>query len=161
MSLDRAIEARASAIAAAGTEWPCRKGCDACCRSLAGVPVLTEPEWLRLRAAVAELPREARKEVERGIRSLTPDRPVVCPILDRESGACRVYAARPVACRTYGFYVDREGGLFCPKVQDEAAGREDIVWGNQEAVEARLDAIGPRRNLREWLLADTGDNSGL
>jgi Fe-S-cluster containining protein len=120
------------------------------------VPVLTAPEWLRLRAAIAELSPEIRNEIEQGVASMTGERPVVCPMLDRESGACRVYAARPVACRTYGFYADREGGLFCRMIEAEAAVRDDIVWGNQEAVEARLDAIGPRRDLRDWLTAGLG-----
>jgi Fe-S-cluster containining protein len=79
---------------------------------------------------------------------------MVCPLLDEKSGACLVYAARPVACRTYGFYADREGGLYCTLIEEYAATTHTIVWGNHEAVEARLDAIGSRRNLVEWLAGE-------
>jgi Fe-S-cluster containining protein len=28
--------------------------------------------------------------------------PLVCPVLDRRTGSCRLYGARPVSCRTFG-----------------------------------------------------------
>ena len=75
----------------------------------------------------------------------------ICPLLNAETGACLVYDVRPVACRTYGFYVDREGGLYCSEIA-ERKGLEDIVWGNGEAVEQRLDELGPRLSLPEWIV---------
>jgi Fe-S-cluster containining protein len=74
-------------------------------------------------------------------------------MLDATSGECLIYDARPVACRTYGFYIDREGGLYCQKV-DAAASAPEIVWGNQDAVESRLDAIGVRLPITDWFARD-------
>ena len=49
------------------------------------------------------------------LRALTEQatRPAVCPMLDETASACRVYEYRPVACRTYGFYVQHDLGLYC------------------------------------------------
>jgi uncharacterized protein len=68
--------------------------------------------------------------------------PIVCPLLER--GACLVYEVRPVACRMYGFYVDRDGGQFCDIIE---ALHADVVWGNAAAVDAELSACGDRRDL--------------
>ncbi|WP_242588793.1 hypothetical protein [Corallococcus macrosporus] len=67
--------------------------------------------------------------------------------------ACRVYAHRPLACRSYGFAAARDGGLFCHFILELVGqhGDADIVWANQDALEdavARLS--GPTRPLPEW-----------
>lgn len=76
-------------------------------------------------------------------------------MLDRERGSCLVYAARPVACRTYGFYTERDGGLHCQEV-GHAVERNDaasaVVWGNGEAVADDLKAFGETASLREWMV---------
>jgi Fe-S-cluster containining protein len=78
-------------------------------------------------------------------------------MLDEAAGACRVYAHRPAACRTYGFYVERGLGLHCAQITEaveEAATRDEaIVWGNQEGVDgalARLHVEGAPLPLTEW-----------
>jgi len=78
--------------------------------------------------------------------------PVVCPMLDLESGACPVYVHRPVACRTYGFYVQRALGLYCADIESRVAGAEldDVVWGNHDVIDRRLEATGEARSLVEW-----------
>ena len=75
-------------------------------------------------------------------------RPVTCPLLDTAAGACRVYCARPIACRAYGFYAERGMVLGCGRIE---AMPEDVVWGNQTALEERLDGLGPARELAAWL----------
>lgn len=67
------------------------------------------------------LPAIRRKDVE---LALTPSRPLVCPMLDETEGACPVYAQRPVACRTYDFYVQRELGLYGGNIESRVAGGE-------------------------------------
>lgn len=120
--------------------WPCRKGCDSCCRSLHSQPVLTEVEWRLLQPSLtAALLERAMSAADR-----------VCPLLDADSGSCTLYEVRPIACRTYGFYADREGGLYCSQIEN-LPGLENVVWGNAEAVERRLDSFGPRRRLSEWI----------
>lgn len=139
---------------ASGAAWPCRAGCDACCRSLAAVPELSLSEWERLAPAVDALPADVRTSIARAVqdrRARGAERPIVCPLLDGERGLCRVYEARPTACRTYGFYADRDGVLGCDRILARAEADDAIVWGNHDAVVRALDALGPVRSLLDWL----------
>ena len=135
-------------------DWPCRRGCDACCRTLARQPLLTGAEWDVLRPAIDQLAAPVRRLVLERCRGLAAQpRPIVCPFLDPDHGECLVYDSRPIACRTYGFYVGRDGGQYCRQIE-ERAGRGEfagIVWGNHESMEAALDALGPRHPLTHWL----------
>ncbi|MBL1264278.1 YkgJ family cysteine cluster protein [Candidatus Methylomicrobium oryzae] len=156
-SLDRLhadIEARVLAIRDGHPDWLCRRGCDGCCRRLAEIPRLTAAEWDRLREGLAALPPDRLREIRRDVAALAGQRsrPVVCPLLDRSAGACRVYAHRPVACRTYGFYVQRDLGLYCKDIEARVAegALAEVVWGNQDAVDRRLDALGGIRELTDW-----------
>jgi uncharacterized protein len=145
------VQMRVEAIAAAAN-WPCRKGCDECCRRLARAPEVSGEEWRLLEAAIAELPPELGEEVRRRIRASAGQlRPVVCPLLDEASGACLVYAARPVACRSYGFYAERDQVLGCARIEAISHERIDIVWGNHQSIEQRLAALGPVKPLSDWL----------
>ncbi|WP_233602423.1 YkgJ family cysteine cluster protein [Corallococcus sp. CA047B] len=47
-------------------------------------------------------------------------RPYTCPLLDREPGACRVYAHRPLALH----------------------GDADVLWANQDALEDAVARLG-------------------
>lgn len=135
-------------------DWPCSAGCDHCCRSLAAVPELTHTEWEVLRPALIALPDEARASVASAAdarRRAGDARPIVCPLLDPSTGLCRVYEARPLACRTYGFYADRDGVLGCAKIADVAEQRPDIVWGHHDAIVRAQDALGERRTLLVWM----------
>ena len=129
-------------------------GCDGCCRRLAEVPRLTAAEWDWLREGLAALPLEQLREIRQDIAALAdqPSRPIVCPLLDQSTGLCRVYAHRPVACRTFGFYVQRDQGLYCKDIESRVAGGEwaDVVWGNQDAIDRRLGSLGDTRELTEW-----------
>ena len=69
-------------------------------------------------------------------------------MLDTESRACLIYEARPVACRTYGFYVERDAVLGCSRIEAVAREQADILWGNHEAI---ADRLGPTRDLSDWL----------
>jgi len=154
------IDARVGAIREDRSDWPCAKGCDTCCRRLADVPLLTRAEWDLLREGLAALPAARFDEIARKIRALseTVTRPVVCPMLDESSGACPVYPHRPVACRTYGFFVDRDLGLYCRDIEALVAGGEldDVVWGNHEVIERQLAAFEPARRLTDWFVAWQG-----
>jgi len=153
------IAARTGAIAREQPEWPCRKGCDGCCRRLAGVPELTAEEWVLLRARWAELGVDARRAIDDGLAELAcavaaGAKHVTCPLLDREAGSCRVYSARPAACRTYGFYLSRGVGLYCEQVRERVDRGlcDEVVWGNHDVIDADLErALGARRSLLEWV----------
>ncbi|AUX21462.1 hypothetical protein SOCEGT47_019460 [Sorangium cellulosum] len=159
-SLDAEIAARAEATAEAAGGWPCRAGCDLCCRRLARPPQLTRLEWARLRAAIDGLPASVRAEVRARMAAMPAAGPLVCPLLDDEHGRCRVYEARPIACRTYGFYVRREHDLVCDEVERHAAGRP-VVWGNHASIDVRLERLaGAPRPLGAWLRDDERDGAG-
>jgi Fe-S-cluster containining protein len=149
------VERRARATASEHEWWPCRRGCDLCCHRLADVPRLVRAEWELLREGLDLLAPVVRAQVDARIEALAVleregrlPRHVVCPMLDESEGACRVYAHRPGACRTYGFYVERGIGLHCDAITEAVAARpeEPIVWGNQEGVDyalARLEDAAP------------------
>lgn len=140
--LDSRIEDRCASIREKHPDWPCARGCDLCCRSLPHLPTVTRAEWERLAPRLSE----AQK-----VRLLEPvgPAPVVCPLL--ADGACTVYDVRPISCRTYGFYTERDAGLHCAIVTEVAKARE-VIWGNGEAIAADLRPYGEVRTLRDWLL---------
>src|SRR5712691_8599990 len=67
----------------------CRKGCDLCCQRKFSV---TAVEAYNIARAFRELPPATRRKVRKEKSS--------CAFL--VGGACSVYEARPVICRTYG-----------------------------------------------------------
>lgn len=150
------IDSRVGFIRESRPDWLCGKGCDSCCRRLADVPRLTRAEWELLRDGLAVLGAGPLDAVARKIIALADGtfRPVVCPMLNEASGACPVYLQRPVACRTYGFYVDRDLGLYCRDIEALVASGEldAVVWGNHEAIERKLAALEPVRPLTEWFV---------
>jgi Fe-S-cluster containining protein len=152
--LDARIDARAQATRAAHAWWPCAEGCDHCCRSLPRLPVITRAEWERLREALATLPADVQDGVRARTLEVREATPVICPMLDRSRGSCLVYGARPIACRTYGFYTERDAGLHCNKVSDavdEHAGEGPVLWGNGEAIAADMKSFGEAASLVEWI----------
>jgi Fe-S-cluster containining protein len=149
-----AIDARVQAIRENRPDWPCSKGCDTCCRSLADIPRLTETEWVLLKEGLTALPAGRLAEITRNTAALSEQktRPVVCPMLDQATGACPVYMHRPVACRSYGFYVQREKGMYCSDIEARVADGSlaDVVWGNHDAVDQQLSGQGEARALTDW-----------
>ncbi len=162
--LNADIDERVRSIRASCPDWPCARGCDTCCWRLATVPLLTRAEWVLLRQGIESLTDTLKQEVSAGIAALadSTERPIRCPLLDPQAGACRVYPFRPVACRSYGFYVQRGQGLYCKEIECRVAAGDwaDAIWGNQDAVERRLDDLGERRELPEWLCIDLDDSAG-
>jgi len=148
------IDARVQSIRDDHADWLCGKGCDNCCKRLAEVPQLTSSEWALLRKGLAGLPPEHFNEISRAIAALAGStlRPVVCPLLDHATGACPVYLYRPVACRSYGFYMQRDLGLFCRDIENLVAegALPNVVWGNHDAVDRRLAGLGESRPLTAW-----------
>jgi Fe-S-cluster containining protein len=81
-------------------------------------------------------------------RALEDER--VCALLDRATGACTVYDARPIACRAYGFYVGRDGGRWCATIEDAGDLTSGVVLGNHDVLERSLTQLGDTRTLAEW-----------
>jgi Fe-S-cluster containining protein len=157
------VARRADATTSEHAWWPCRRGCDACCRRLADVPRMVRAEWELLEEGLDALLPDVRAQVDARIEALAASPsaslgPITCPMLDEAAGVCLVYAHRPAACRTYGFYVERGLGLHCAQITEaveEAATRDEtIVWGNQEGVDgalARLHVDAAPLPLTEWV----------
>ena len=154
IELHAGIDVRVQAIRENRPEWLCAKGCGNCCRQLADVPQLSAAEWALLQEGLAALPPGELEEIQRRVAALAagPVRPVVCPLLDPLSQACPVYAQRPVACRSYGFYVQRDLGLYCKDIESLVADGTlaDVVWGNHDAVDQQLAMLGETRSLTSW-----------
>lgn len=161
LQLHADIDARVQAIRKSRPDWLCGKGCDSCCRHLAEEPQLTLSEWGLLRAGLSTLAPEHRKAIRQNIAAVAsrPSRPVICPLLDQSTGACPVYAHRPVACRTYGFYTQRDKGLYCQDIESRVAAGAlaDVVWGNHDAIDQQLTRLGETRALSGWF-ADWDEN---
>ncbi|MEM9488845.1 MAG: YkgJ family cysteine cluster protein [Myxococcota bacterium] len=154
-----AIARRVKVIADERAPWPCRRGCDQCCRRLAELPELTRAEWRRLWRGLERLDdaviQQVRARLARVGEERSPEGYHTCPFLDREHGACLVYEDRPAACRMYGFYVSRGDGRWCQIIEGEY-GQSEIMWGNHDAVERDLNArFGPPISLLDWL-AESG-----
>ncbi|SFN78348.1 Fe-S-cluster containining protein [Formivibrio citricus] len=152
--LHRNIDERVQSIRDTHSDWLCGKGCDGCCRRLAEVPLLTEAEWLLLREGLAQLSGEDQTAIALRVAALADQtaRPLTCPMLDERTNACPVYPQRPVACRTYGFYVQRDLGLYCREIESRVAAGElaNVIWGNHDVINQRLSGLGLRRTLIEW-----------
>ena len=151
------IEARVQSIRRDRPEWLCGKGCANCCRRLAEIPPLTAAEWDLLQSGLAQLAPQHLAKIGLDIAALTDQqsRPLTCPMLDPLTNACPVYAQRPVACRTYGFYVQRDLGLYCHDIENIVAEGTlaDVVWGNHDAIDLKLAKLGETRPLTEWFAA--------
>jgi Fe-S-cluster containining protein len=157
------VDARVGHIRAQHPDWLCGKGCDSCCRRLAAVLPLTSAEWDLLRTGLAQLPAAHLAQIRQQVSLVAeqPAGPFVCPLLDQSSGACPLYAQRPVACRTYGFYVQRDKGLYCHEIElrVDQGQLDEVVWGNHEGVEQQLREGGAPLPLHEWFARWAQDTS--
>lgn len=165
--------ATADAARRSGHWLHCRLGCTQCC---IGIFSITQLDAARLRTGLAALDLEApekaaavRRRAADSVRRLMPGfpgNPVTgqldesdpryddfandepCPALDPATGACDLYAARPITCRVFGPPIRSEGGIgVCELNFDGAAEKEilaaelDTSWSSLEtALDAELEA---------------------
>ena len=148
------IDARVNAIRENNPDWQCKMGCDGCCHRLAEVPRLTAEEWTMLQDGLVKLSPEIRQEIIQNVAALTERESafVVCPMLDKSAAACRVYEYRPVACRTYGYYIQHDKGLYCHDILERVTSGvlNNVVWGNQNTIDRQLGSLGDAKDLTEW-----------
>jgi Fe-S-cluster containining protein len=161
----------AEAARRAGSWLACRVGCTPCC---IGPFAITPLDARRLREGLAELaardPGRAeavRARARESAARLASDYPgdtvarvlaedeagenEPCPALDPATGACDLYAARPMTCRTFGPPV-RFGGesLAICELCFQGAAAEEVA-----ACEVEIDA----ENLEAQLLAEFPDQA--
>jgi len=107
-----------------------------------------------MRDAIAALDAESRTRIDDAVaarRALGDARPVGCPLLDTAAGLCRIYDARPIVCRTYGFYAERDGVLGCHRILEVAETDDAVVWGNHDGIESERRGLGESRSLLSWI----------
>lgn len=135
-------------------DWQCKMGCDSCCHRLASIPLLTRMEWKWLCIGLTNLSPDILHDITQAITELsTSSKPLItCPMLDKSQGLCRVYEYRPIACRTYGYYVEHDKGLYCQEIleQVEKGLLQTVIWGNQKGIDRQLKALGERKDLTQW-----------
>ncbi len=151
------VESRVSQSVRQKPDWPCRKGCDYCCRHLANVPEATDTEWRLVRQTVEQLSADQRSTIEKRILELEcAQRHITCPFLDRAESTCLVYENRPIACRVYGYFMDRDQGLYCNTIKQavDSGNFGEVVWGNAEWVLDAERRIGEKLNLFKWWTAN-------
>lgn len=154
IQLHNDIDVRVQAIRENYVDWQCKMGCDSCCHRLAEIPRLTRAEWDFLRDGLSALPTEILSQITQTVAELAKQSTqfVICPMLDKSKGACMVYAHRPVACRTYGYYDQHDKGLYCNDILERVISGvlNEVVWGNQNTIDRQLSSFGNTRDLTEW-----------
>ena len=83
-------------------KFKCKEGCYDCC----GPMMLSRLEYERCIQASGRVAEDVKKEMQDNLAKGT----YACPLLDKETKKCSVYAVRPAICRLFG--VVRE--LQCP-----------------------------------------------
>ena len=182
MSSDRQLvqivdAATADAARRSGHWLHCRLGCTQCC---IGIFSITQLDAARLREGLADLEQEdpekavsVRRRAADSISRLSPDFPgnavtgqldesdpryedfandEPCPALDPITGACDLYAARPVTCRVFGPPIRSEAGIGVCELNFDGASEEEILaaeldtsWSSLEtALTSELEAQSGR-----------------
>ena len=176
------VDAALSETARKSGDWlVCRKGCTQCCYG--AFPISQLDAWRlskglndlesndpkraaqvkqRARQAVrrlsADFPGDPKsgilredEDAEAAFANFADDEP--CPALDPETGACDLYNARPMTCRTFGPPVRSgpEGGLAVCELCYHGASDEQI---------AECEMVPDPDNLEERLIAEAEKQTG-
>ena len=113
-----------------GDDLACRRGCDACCRVKLSVSAV---EATAIAHRLSNLDAAARERLRNRLRQTQDEAPVCdesprCIMLE-DDGACAVYEARPLVCRTQGLALRYPPRTF---PEDAVLARDgdgsDIVW---------------------------------
>jgi Fe-S-cluster containining protein len=172
--------ALADATRRAGDWLACRPGCTQCCIGVFAItqldairlrqglaelessdPALSARVRKRARQSAMRLQKEFPGDQATGILDESPDgqkrfedfaNDEPCPALDRATGLCDLYAARPIACRAFGPPVRVEGGLGACELCFHGASNEQIA-----SCEMQVDPD----NLEERLLQELEQRAGI
>lgn len=144
--------ATADATLRSGHWLHCRLGCTQCC---IGIFSISQLDAARLREGLAALEHEdpakaaaVRRRAADSVARLTPDFPgntetgqldesdpryedfandEPCPVLDPATGACDLYAARPITCRVFGPPIRSGDGIGVCELNFDGASEEQIL----------------------------------
>jgi uncharacterized protein len=119
------VDAHVATVAeSCADQLACRPGCASCCRHL----TVTSVEAFALARALQDMPGDQAAKLREGAAAAGDSE--TCPLL--VGGLCRLYAARPLICRTHGLPL---------LVEDEAGRRVDFCPQNFTAVESLPAAL--------------------
>ncbi len=178
--------ALADAARRSGAHLACRVGCTQCCvgvfgisqqdaaRLRAGLDALAEtdaPRAERVRERVAASVERLRNEFpgDPATGTLAEDddsraffdedfaNDEVCPVLDSASGACDLYSARPILCRTFGPPMrDEDGNLAACELCYTTATNEEIAACEMDpAIPALHEASNEAFNAEQGVAGET------
>lgn len=144
--------ASADAVRRSGPWLHCRLGCTQCC---IGIFSITQLDAERLRDGLAALERKSperaatiRRRAAESVTRLTPNFPgnantgeldesdpryegfandEPCPALNPVTGACELYDARPVICRTFGPPIRSADGIGVCELNFDGASEAEIL----------------------------------
>ena len=176
------VDAALAATARKSGDWlACRKGCTQCCYGPFAISQLDAMRLRKgladLKTSDPQRAEQVRKRAKQAVTRLTPDFPgnpksgilydnedaearfadfandEPCPALDPATGACDLYDARPMTCRTFGPPVrsGEEGGL---------AVCELCYHGATEKQIAACEMIADPDDLEQKLIAETEKKTG-
>lgn len=159
------VDAALADVARRSGEWlVCKLGCTQCCVGVFAINPLdalrlkhgfaelerTEPDRAakvqeRVRASIARIRNDFPGDPSTGILDETDeaaarfedfanDEP--CPVLDPATGACDLYAARPMTCRVFGPPIRTEEGLGVCELCYHGASDADIAACEMKTAEA-------------------------
>jgi Fe-S-cluster containining protein len=156
--------ATADAAHRSGHWLHCRLGCTQCC---IGIFSITQLDAARLRAGLAALELEStekamaiRQRAAESVRRLTPGFPgdpvtgqldesdlryddfandEPCPALDPATGACDLYAARPITCRVFGPPIRSEDGIGVCELNFDGATEQEIFAAELDTTWSALE----------------------
>jgi len=157
--------ATADAARRSGRWLHCRLGCTQCC---IGIFSITQLDAARLRTGLATLELEApekaaavRRRAADSVRRLTPGfpgNPVTgrldesdpryddfandepCPALDPATGACDLYAARPITCRVFGPPIRSDDGIGVCELNFDGAAEKEILAAELDTTWSTLES---------------------
>jgi len=165
-------------------EVACRAGCFGCC---VGLFEISLPEAALVRAGVERLSTAEREDVERRSARIAEETAAAfpgdaaagllasdrteeaddayfevvadraCPMLELPSGRCRIYAWRPITCRSFGFAWARAGEVIHPPCSLNLPGASQ-----QRHLDTAidLDALDEARDLDRELAGALGIEPG-
>lgn len=147
------VDAAAADAARRSGNWlHCRLGCTQCC---IGIFSITQLDAERLRSGMIALEQQdparaeaIRRRAVQSVQRLTPNFPgdaatgqldesdprhenfandEPCPVLDPETGACELYAARPITCRIFGPPVRSAEGVGVCELNFDGADESEVL----------------------------------
>lgn len=176
------VDAAAADAARRSGHWlHCRLGCTQCC---IGIFSITQLDAARLRAGLATLEQQdpnraaaIRRRAAESVQRLTPNFPgdattgrldesdprhedfandEPCPVLDPTTGACELYAARPITCRVFGPPVRSAEGIGVCELNFDGADEKEVLAAELDTSWSSLeDALITHAETRSGLSGST------